>query len=87
MFGKETSVRAGLSIRRAVLVLLALLVCNSPAPAQTPAMAAAARTPVAAWTWSKVFKTVTRGLGTQQGMIQFGAVGMFIALSILWWRK
>jgi hypothetical protein len=37
--------------------------------------------------WSQTSKFCLSHLRSRQGMVQFGAVGMLIALGIIWWRK
>jgi hypothetical protein len=37
--------------------------------------------------WEKVYGSIESGLRNRQRMLQFGAVGMLLALAIIWWRK
>lgn len=40
----------------------------------------------AAW-WQKLYAPIETGLANRQRMIQFGALGMLLALAIIWWRR
>jgi hypothetical protein len=46
-----------------------------------------ARPQIAASWWQGYYNAFESYLGTRQGMLQFGAVGMFVALSVIWYRR
>jgi hypothetical protein len=51
----------------------------SPAPACQPLVAME-------W-WDKVYHAFETSVNSRQGMLQFGAVGMLVALYIIWYRR
>lgn len=65
--------------------------CVAPAPAWAAAPPSApavctASLPVAAW-YDKIWHKIETSLNNRTGAIQFGLIGMLIALWIIWWRK
>jgi len=46
--------------------------------------------PFAAWydsLWSKIWTRIEQSLNSRTGVIQWGLLGMLLALWIIWWRK
>ena len=39
------------------------------------------------WTWSSIYSTIETFLGSQRRMFQVGAIGMCIALYVIWMRR
>jgi hypothetical protein len=52
----------------------------SLAPAQTAPL-------LAGWWWEKYYNAFESSLASRQGMLRFGAVGMLLALFVIWYRK
>jgi hypothetical protein len=78
------------------LFLVLMLPCAAAGNARAAAPAAsvscqtsravALRLPLAAW-YDKVWNKIESSLNNRTGAIQFGLIGMLIALWIIWWRK
>jgi hypothetical protein len=78
---------------------LVLLLCTSPVHAAAPiapnteplcsSTAVAPQVAMAAMSdwWHEIYGPIEKALGSRQGMLQFGAVGMVLALFIIWYRK
>lgn len=62
--------------------------CAAPVVASTPrpTRVAVASLPVATW-YDTVWRKIVNQLNNRTGAIQFGLIGMLIALWIIWWRK
>jgi hypothetical protein len=79
------------------LVLVAPCFSVAPAAARATATAtsfapAVARPspPLAAWydnLWDKIWTKIYGSLNNRTGVIQWGLIGMLLALWIIWWRK
>jgi hypothetical protein len=51
-------------------------------------VASAQTTPLlAGWWWEKYYNAFESSLASRQGMLRFGAVGMLLALFVIWYRK
>jgi hypothetical protein len=80
-----------------LLLLSAPALSIAPASAQAapPITASTAVTtisspPLAAWydnLWDKMWTKIYSSLNNRTGMIQWGLLGMLLALWIIWWRK
>jgi hypothetical protein len=53
-------------------------------PSVTPAQTAPL---LAGWWWEKYYNAFESSLASRQGMLRFGAVGMLLALFVIWYRK
>jgi hypothetical protein len=90
-----SNTRRGIATYRLLAAILVLLASplhpSSSAASQARTCAAQAHvSPVASATddlWRKYYLPIQSALGSRQRMIQFGAVGMSIALFIIWYRQ
>ena len=42
---------------------------------------------LAGWWWEPYYNAFESSLASRQGMLRFGAVGMLVALFVIWYRK
>jgi hypothetical protein len=55
-----------------------------------PAVTRCSSPPLAAWydnLWDKIWAKIYSSLNTRTGVIQWGLLGMLLALWIIWWRR
>jgi hypothetical protein len=41
---------------------------------------------MASW-WTAMQEKIWTGLANRRAMLQFGAIGMILALGVIWWRR
>jgi len=81
--------------RNALILFLVLLGFQAAAPVQAraappllrPAVKAVAPVVAEGWSWRKLYAPVEGGLASKRRMLQFGVIGMCVALYIIWWRR
>jgi hypothetical protein len=80
---------AGLGFSQPVSAALPLADCSfSLLEAGSVSVSPAAYRPVVAAAWyNTMYNSLQSWLSNQKHMIQFGCIGMVVALFIIWWRK
>jgi hypothetical protein len=61
--------------------------CSAATPAPSVGAVCGATPSCLAWSFSRLFAPIERGVGNQAGMIRFGIIALCSALYIIWWRK